>query len=63
MASGSRISGNDRNWLSKELAGCEFEDERLGKRFRTLTEQLWDGRGKYKDARTAPKAAARPRSQ
>lgn len=32
-------------WLSRELSGCKFKDERLGKRFRTLIEQLWNGVG------------------
>jgi hypothetical protein len=27
-------------WLDRELADCEFKDERLGKRFRALLEQL-----------------------
>jgi hypothetical protein len=27
-------------WIDRELAGCQFKDERLGKRFRTLLEQL-----------------------
>jgi hypothetical protein len=28
------------SWLDRELADCEFKDERLGKRFRSLIEQL-----------------------
>src|SRR5580700_2878168 len=28
------------SWLDRELADCEFKDERLGKRFRALLEQL-----------------------
>lgn len=32
-------------WLDREISGCKFKDERLGKRFRTLIEQLWDGVG------------------
>lgn len=32
-------------WLDNEVSGCRFKDERLGKRFRTLIEQLWDGVG------------------
>ena len=28
------------SWLDKELADCDFKDERLGKRFRSLLEQL-----------------------
>ena len=27
-------------WVDRELAECEFKDERLGKRFRALLEQL-----------------------
>lgn len=27
-------------WLDRELADCDFKDERLGKRFRSLIEQL-----------------------
>jgi Transposase DNA-binding len=27
-------------WLDRELADCEFKDERLGRRFRALLEQL-----------------------
>lgn len=34
------------NWIDRELAGCEFPDARLGKRFRTLVEQLSEGMGK-----------------
>ncbi len=37
---------NDNEWLNQELMGCEFKDERLGKRFRMLCEQLWNGVGK-----------------
>ena len=29
-----------RAWVERELADCEFKDERLGKRFRSLLEQL-----------------------
>lgn len=29
-----------RSWVDTELADCDFRDERLGKRFRTLLEQL-----------------------
>jgi len=36
---------SDSGWLSEELAGCEFKDERLSNRFRTLTEKLWRGMG------------------
>lgn len=33
------------SWLGEELAGCEFTDLRLGKRFRTLVERLSEGIG------------------
>ena len=29
------------SWLDRELADCEFKDERLGKRFRALLEPNW----------------------
>jgi len=45
MASESKVSAKDSGWLNTELSGCEFQDERLDKRFRSLTEQLWDGLG------------------
>lgn len=32
-------------WLIQELSSCKFKDERLGKRFKTLCEQLWNGVG------------------
>src|SRR5580698_3412821 len=32
-------------WIHKELAGCQFKDERLGKRFRTLLGKLAEGTG------------------
>jgi len=32
-------------WVDREVADCEFKDERLGKRFRKLLEQLSDGTG------------------
>jgi hypothetical protein len=32
-------------WIDRELAGCQFKDERLGKRFRKLLEQLCDSAG------------------
>src|SRR5262245_50040569 len=28
------------DWIDQELAGCQFMDERLGRRFRTLLEQI-----------------------
>jgi hypothetical protein len=33
------------SWIDKELAGCEFRDIRLGKRFRLLLERLSQGIG------------------
>jgi hypothetical protein len=36
---------DNKIWLTKELSGCKFKDERLGKRFRTLIEQRWGGVG------------------
>src|ERR1700716_1876352 len=34
-----------RDWIGRELAGCQFKDERLGKRFQVLLEQLAEGTG------------------
>lgn len=36
---------DNKIWLDHEISGCKFKDERLGKRFRTLIEQLWNGVG------------------
>jgi hypothetical protein len=44
MGTGSERQ-SDKSWIDGELAGCEFQDERLGKRFRKLLEQLSDGAG------------------
>jgi hypothetical protein len=33
------------SWVDQELAGCEFADVRLGKRFKTLVERLSEGIG------------------
>jgi hypothetical protein len=33
------------SWIDQELAGCQFKDMRLAKRFRKLLEQLSDGTG------------------
>ena len=33
------------SWIDQELAGCQFKDMRLGKRFRKFLEQLSDGTG------------------
>ena len=35
-----RIAANAECWADRETAGCEFKDARLGKRFRTLLEQI-----------------------
>jgi Transposase DNA-binding len=35
-----RISYDAKTWIDREVAGCEFRDARLGKRFRTLLEQI-----------------------
>lgn len=32
-------------WIEREIAGCEFEDARLGRRFRNLLEQIGDAVG------------------
>ncbi|KON82603.2 hypothetical protein PA01_00805 [Azoarcus sp. PA01] len=34
------------SWAEDEVATSEFKDERLGKRFRTLLQQLTEGAGK-----------------
>jgi hypothetical protein len=43
----THAKGNDKtaSWIDDELAGCEFADIRLEKRFRTLVEQLSEGIG------------------
>src|SRR5205085_4845543 len=41
----SRLSCAD-SWIKQELEESEFQDERLGKRFRKLVEQLAEGVGK-----------------
>src|SRR5262245_18968015 len=30
------------SWIDQEIAGCDFEDARLGRRFRNLLEQICD---------------------
>lgn len=35
-----------RSWAEEEVASSEFKDERLGKRFQTLLQQLTEGIGK-----------------
>lgn len=37
--------GLGESWIEAELAGCEFDDVRLDKRFRKLVEQLSAGIG------------------
>lgn len=44
MGTGSEHQ-RDKSWIERELAGCEFQDERLGKRFRKVLEQLSEGAG------------------
>ena len=34
------LDGEIGSWLEREIAGCQFQDVRHGKRFRTLVEQL-----------------------
>jgi hypothetical protein len=36
---------DDESWLDREIAGSEFHDVRLRKRFGVLLEQLWKGMG------------------
>jgi hypothetical protein len=38
-------SSKPSHWLDQELTDCQFKDERLGKRFKNLVKQLWNGRG------------------
>lgn len=38
-------AGSKDDWVDRELAECDFKDERLRKRFRMLLEQLSDGTG------------------
>ena len=35
-----RAAGFAATWVDREIAGCEFRDARLGKRFRTLLERI-----------------------
>ena len=35
-----RVAGFAATWVDREIAGCEFWDARLGKRFRTLLERI-----------------------
>ncbi len=36
---------DSQSWLDREIAGCEFKDERLGKRFRKLLAQIGSAMG------------------
>lgn len=42
---GPYLSEATENWIDQELAGCEFRDERLAKRFAKLFRQLSGGIG------------------
>jgi hypothetical protein len=48
---GEKVGGSQgselasEGWIDQELAGCEFEDERLAKRFQHLLRQLSGGIG------------------
>ena len=35
-----QVAGFAATWVDREIAGCEFRDARLGKRFRTLLERI-----------------------
>jgi hypothetical protein len=39
------MNKDGKTWLDSEVIGCDFRDTRLGKRFRTLLENLWRGMG------------------
>lgn len=39
------LSGASASWIDQELSGCEFQDERLAKRFAKLFRQLSGGIG------------------
>ena len=39
-ATGSGAAGRPTSWIDREIATCEFEDVRLGKRFRDLLDQI-----------------------
>jgi hypothetical protein len=40
-----REQADDESWLDHEIAGSEFQDVRLRKRFAMLLERLWKGMG------------------
>jgi hypothetical protein len=39
-------ASTSQSWLDRELATCDFADQRLGRRFRTILEQIGSGVGK-----------------
>jgi Transposase DNA-binding/Transposase Tn5 dimerisation domain len=41
----SHFATGANGWIDQEIAGCKFEDERLGRRFRNLLEQIFDAVG------------------
>jgi hypothetical protein len=43
---GTKPSEKGASWIDQELAGCEFADKRLGKRFRRLVQGLSEGIGR-----------------
>ena len=42
---GKSKGGGETSWVDGEIAACEFADVRLGRRFRTLLEQIGDAVG------------------
>src|SRR5271156_5091641 len=36
----AKNKNEDTEWIDKELAGCKFKDERIGKRFKSLLKQM-----------------------
>lgn len=40
-----KINASGSEWIEQELSACQFPDERLNKRFKTLVSKLWDGIG------------------
>ena len=40
---GDNEGHDDQTWTDRELLGCEFQDGRLGPRFRRLLRQLAEG--------------------
>ncbi len=35
----------DTDWIEQEFSGCQFKDERIDKRFKSILNQLWTGIG------------------